>query len=114
MLDWRTLQAGPARGMANIGTGEPRTFSVLLRSYRLAAGLSQEALAERARISLRGLSDLERGSDARLTRQPSRASPRRCGCSRQNKPLSWRRAAPPGQPRASNLHLASVRQRRLR
>jgi LuxR family maltose regulon positive regulatory protein len=33
----------------------------LLKRYRLAAGLSQEALAERAQMSVRGISDLERG-----------------------------------------------------
>jgi predicted ATPase/DNA-binding CsgD family transcriptional regulator/transcriptional regulator with XRE-family HTH domain/predicted negative regulator of RcsB-dependent stress response len=33
----------------------------LLRRFRLAAGLSQEALAERAGLSVRGISDLERG-----------------------------------------------------
>jgi predicted ATPase/DNA-binding XRE family transcriptional regulator len=38
----------------------------VLRRYRLAAGLSQESLAERAGISVRGLSDLERG----LSRAP--------------------------------------------
>jgi transcriptional regulator with XRE-family HTH domain len=36
-------------------------FGMLLRRYRLSAGLTQEALAERAGLSLRGLSDLERG-----------------------------------------------------
>jgi predicted ATPase/DNA-binding XRE family transcriptional regulator len=36
-------------------------FGQLLRSYRLAAGLSQEALAERARMSTEGISALERG-----------------------------------------------------
>jgi predicted ATPase/DNA-binding XRE family transcriptional regulator len=36
-------------------------FGTLLRSYRLDAGLSQEALAERARLSLHGISALERG-----------------------------------------------------
>lgn len=36
-------------------------FGDLLRRHRIAAGLSQEALAERAGISIRGLSDLERG-----------------------------------------------------
>ena len=34
---------------------------MLLRHYRLAAGLSQEALAERARMSTEGISALERG-----------------------------------------------------
>ncbi|MGH2408941.1 MAG: helix-turn-helix domain-containing protein, partial [Chloroflexota bacterium] len=37
------------------------TFGTLLKHYRLAAGLSQESLAERARLSIRGISDLERG-----------------------------------------------------
>ena len=36
-------------------------FRELLRRYRLRTGLTQEALAEQARLSLRGVSDLERG-----------------------------------------------------
>ncbi|MGB8908819.1 MAG: helix-turn-helix domain-containing protein [Candidatus Cybelea sp.] len=36
-------------------------FGELLRRYRLGAGLSQEALAERARMSTEGISALERG-----------------------------------------------------
>jgi predicted ATPase/DNA-binding XRE family transcriptional regulator len=36
-------------------------FGALLRRYRLTAGLSQEALAERARLSTEGVSALERG-----------------------------------------------------
>ena len=40
---------------------QPRSVGGLLRRYRITAGLSQEALAERAGISVRGLSDLERG-----------------------------------------------------
>src|SRR5215472_12138587 len=36
-------------------------FAELLRQHRLRAGLSQEALAERAGLSARGISDLERG-----------------------------------------------------
>jgi len=37
------------------------TFGELLRQYRLAAGLTQEALAERAGLSVQGLSLLENG-----------------------------------------------------
>jgi predicted ATPase/transcriptional regulator with XRE-family HTH domain len=37
------------------------TFGRLLRRYRLAVGLSQRALADRARLSLDGISSLERG-----------------------------------------------------
>ncbi|HYN87825.1 MAG TPA: tetratricopeptide repeat protein, partial [Ardenticatenaceae bacterium] len=38
------------------------SFAALLRHHRVAAGLSQEALAERAGISVRAVSDLERGA----------------------------------------------------
>ncbi len=40
----------------------PTPFGQLLRRHRLAAGLSQEDLAERAGLSIRGISDLERGA----------------------------------------------------
>src|ERR1700722_3897694 len=39
---------------------DDRSFGALLREFRLAARLSQEALAERAGMSARGISDLER------------------------------------------------------
>jgi transcriptional regulator with XRE-family HTH domain len=39
-----------------------RGFGALLREYRLAAGLTQDALAERAGLSVRGIADLERGA----------------------------------------------------
>jgi predicted ATPase/DNA-binding XRE family transcriptional regulator len=45
----------------------PRTetlgFGELLREFRVAAGLSQEALAERAKMSVNGISALERGEN---------------------------------------------------
>jgi predicted ATPase/class 3 adenylate cyclase/DNA-binding CsgD family transcriptional regulator len=37
------------------------TFATLLKRHRLGAGLTQEALAERASLSARAISDLERG-----------------------------------------------------
>ncbi len=40
---------------------ETSTFAQLLRRYRMAAGLTQEELAQRARLSKRGIADLERG-----------------------------------------------------
>ncbi len=49
------------------------SFGDLLRRYRMAAGLSQEALAQRAGLSHRGISDLERG----LRRTPQRETVRR-------------------------------------
>jgi predicted ATPase/transcriptional regulator with XRE-family HTH domain len=47
----------------------PRAFGVLLRRQRRAAGLTQEALAERAGLSVRGLQHLEAGDAC-----PSRAT----------------------------------------
>jgi predicted ATPase/DNA-binding XRE family transcriptional regulator len=41
--------------------GERPGFGALLRQYRIAAGLAQETLAERARISVQAISALERG-----------------------------------------------------
>ena len=49
-------------GNGIMATDERPTFGELLRRYRLAAGLTQETLAERAGLSVRGLSDLERGA----------------------------------------------------
>ena len=42
-------------------TGQPRTFGALLKYHRLAAGLSQEQLAERAGLTAQAISTLERG-----------------------------------------------------
>jgi predicted ATPase/DNA-binding XRE family transcriptional regulator len=48
----------------------PQTFGTLLRRFRKEAGLTQEELAERAGMSVRGISDLERG----VSRAPYRAT----------------------------------------
>src|SRR3954463_7947394 len=47
--------------MVSKRSADPPPFGELLRRLRVAAGLTQEALAERAGLSARGLSDLERG-----------------------------------------------------
>ncbi|HEV2127932.1 MAG TPA: tetratricopeptide repeat protein [Thermomicrobiales bacterium] len=39
----------------------PESFGNVLRRYRILAGMSQEELAERAGLSVRGIGDLERG-----------------------------------------------------
>src|SRR6185312_3700302 len=44
------------------------SFGALLKTLRGAAGLTQEALAERAGLSVRGLQDLERGHSRRPRR----------------------------------------------
>ena len=48
------------------------SFSDLLRVYRRAAGLTREALAERAGLSVRALGDIERG----VSRKPQRETVR--------------------------------------
>jgi predicted ATPase/DNA-binding XRE family transcriptional regulator len=50
-------------------TGRQPRFGDLLRHYRTAAGLTQEELAERAGISRRAISDLERGARTRPWRE---------------------------------------------
>jgi transcriptional regulator with XRE-family HTH domain len=45
-----------------MSTVSAQSFGDLLRRYRLAAGLTQEELAAQAGLSVRGLSDLERGA----------------------------------------------------
>ncbi|HLJ68138.1 MAG TPA: tetratricopeptide repeat protein [Chloroflexota bacterium] len=44
-----------------MGTAESERLGDLIRRYRLAAGFTQEELAERAALSLRAVGDLERG-----------------------------------------------------
>jgi transcriptional regulator with XRE-family HTH domain len=41
---------------------QPQSFGELLRRYRIAAGLTQEQLAEQARLSARGIGALETGA----------------------------------------------------
>src|SRR6266704_5301152 len=55
---WAALSSTRAR---NAMVGDRTAFGALLRRYRTTAGLTQEALAEQAGLSLRGVSDLERG-----------------------------------------------------
>jgi predicted ATPase/transcriptional regulator with XRE-family HTH domain/Tfp pilus assembly protein PilF len=59
----RTLRVDAARGGGRGDgiTGTTPTLAALLRHHRLAAGLTQEGLAEAARLSARGVQDLERG-----------------------------------------------------
>src|SRR6266851_9293332 len=64
---------GPAVGEAEATTTTVLPpFGALLKRYRLTAGLTQEALAERAGLSARAVSDLERDA-ARLPRLDSLA-----------------------------------------
>ena len=51
-----------------MGSPPPVSFAALLRSYRQAAGMTQEELAERARLSVQAIGALERG-DRRAPRK---------------------------------------------
>ncbi len=53
-------------------TAPPPLFGDLLRRFRLAAGLTQETLAERASLSARAISDLERGVKRRPQKETVR------------------------------------------
>ncbi|HET6318792.1 MAG TPA: helix-turn-helix domain-containing protein, partial [Chloroflexota bacterium] len=48
--------------MTDSKSSESASFGELLRSYRQSAGLTQQALAEEAGLSWRGIQDLERGA----------------------------------------------------
>jgi serine/threonine protein kinase/transcriptional regulator with XRE-family HTH domain len=60
--------AGKQRGGARMATTQTASFASLLRQLRTEAGLTQEELGERAHLSARGISDLERG--VRTTPRP--------------------------------------------
>ena len=51
-----------SRAVLLVGGSHISRFGTALRHYRVSAGLSQEGLAERAGLSVRGISDLERGA----------------------------------------------------
>jgi transcriptional regulator with XRE-family HTH domain len=70
----RLLGSGacPRAALDVMYTEESPGFGASLRRYRVAAGLSQEALAEQAGISARAISDLER-DNARMPRRDTLA-----------------------------------------
>ena len=51
----------PIKAYGEAAMSHSTSVSALVRHHRVAAGLSQEALSEKAGVSVRGLSDLERG-----------------------------------------------------
>src|SRR5918911_509574 len=74
-----------------------RPFGALLQQYRAAAGVSQEELAERAGLSRRGISDLERGE----RRSPHPATVRRLAAAMNLDPndrAALVASAPPADP----------------
>ena len=60
----RTRHRRTASDTGNTGNrsvGESDNFGALLNRYRIAAGLTQEELAEQSNVSVRSISDIERG-----------------------------------------------------
>src|SRR5918995_3034147 len=55
------MAAGPRPVEPDMATHDPSRLADLVRRHRTAVALSQEALAERAGLSVRAISDLERG-----------------------------------------------------
>ncbi len=78
-------------------SGSP--FGTLLRRYRLAAGLSQETLAERARMSANGISSLERGARRIPQRETLRLLATALALDREQRAAFERAAARPSLPR---------------
>src|SRR5687768_8876844 len=85
-------------------TEDAPSFGEVLLSLRVAAGLTQEALAERAGLSVRAISSLERGERqrpyphtvqvlARALRLPA-ADRARLAAARQRRPSTSRATAP--------------------
>src|SRR5438128_4980151 len=58
----RANQGFENAGMAMPDTDEPIAFGPLLRKYRIGAGLTQEALAERTGLGVRSIQHLEGGA----------------------------------------------------
>ena len=67
-LDASSISEPEPAGLDAAGALQVASFGALLKGYRVAANLTQEALAERAGLSERAISDLERG----LHRTPQR------------------------------------------
>ncbi len=77
-----------------MSTTERLAFGEVLRRYRVAAGLTHEALAERAALSARWVQDLERGVlQVCRMRTPYGAWPRRSAWTRPTAPLASSRAS---------------------
>jgi DNA-binding XRE family transcriptional regulator len=57
----RRRVTGPGKIGDQVAESPPASFAALLRKLRMDAGLTQEKLAEAAKVSYRSVSDLERG-----------------------------------------------------
>ena len=82
------------------GGNVPETFGQLLRQLRVEAGLTQEELAEAAKLSPRSISDLERGINLTARKDTARLLARALGLPAQPERVRGRRPWP-GSSRCS-------------
>jgi len=87
----------------DVDVSDPVAFADLLVELRVERGLSQEDLAADAKVSVRAISDLERGVTRRPHRETIRALAAALGCPARTGPRSsgWR-----GRPRRPGPHAA--------
>jgi predicted ATPase/DNA-binding XRE family transcriptional regulator len=96
---------GSHRGiaMASDASAHAPTFGDLLRRHRRALELTQEALAERAGVSVRTISDLERGARTHPYRETANVLATALGLAGSERAAllaAARRPLPPGEPTA--------------
>jgi len=88
-----------------MGAETDESFGGLLRRYRLEAGLTQQALAERARVSVRSIQNLEHG-DNRPLRDTARRLAVALGLAEGDRMRLAAAAAPAPRPRSPTHPLA--------
>src|SRR5438067_5925941 len=84
-------------------TVQASTFGAVLRRCRRERGLTQEALAERAGVSVRALSDLERGAKHRPRRDTVALLAEALALSAEERATFEAAAHGPGLPAAGQL-----------
>lgn len=83
--------------------GDYVAFGALLKRYRTASGLTQEALAERARLSTRAISDLERGVNRAPRHDTLKLLAAALGLTEHQAALFGAAARPEGRPPAPSV-----------
>src|SRR5262249_11566184 len=100
------LAAGYGGALKNAGRG---TFATLLRQYRTAAGLTQEALADKAGLSVRGIADLGRGARRVPQFRPLRSLAQALELSPEERVALVAAGQRPGRTRPAELPLSTAR-----
>jgi predicted ATPase/transcriptional regulator with XRE-family HTH domain len=102
--DVQVAEGGASEEDGMTQAGAAASFGSLLREYRLAAGLSQEVLAERARISAAAIGALERGVRHAPQRQTLALLVEALGLRGADRDRFCSAAVRPAQPRRRPAH----------